>query len=64
MKPVNIIDLDLFPIPFSVINLGESSRAMNKEMLEMIFDHKEKYPISPKRSNIGGWQNTLNLEEI
>jgi hypothetical protein len=60
---VTVTNLDLFPIPFSVFNLGEQTRETNKKLLDCIYDEKKNYPISPERSNIGGWQQTTDLKE-
>jgi hypothetical protein len=55
-------ELDLFPVPFAVINLGEASRPMNKRMLEIIFEDKTRFPVSPQRTAVGSWQSTNPLE--
>lgn len=62
MMNVKRKEMDIFPIPFAVINLGEASRPMNKRMLEIIFDDKAKYPQSPQRTAVGSWQSTNPLE--
>lgn len=59
---MDIMNLDLFPIPVTVINLGEKSRQLNKSLLEAI--KKEKELTSPeKRSGIGVWQSHTKLED-
>lgn len=64
MTPFSMSQMDIFPIPFTVVNMGETSRKMNKKILSMMYDEKEKHPSNPLRSNIGGWQNTNNLDDV
>lgn len=55
------INLDLFPTPFGVINFGEESRELNKKILDIIFEEKEK-GTSQLRTGVGVWQSVPNLE--
>jgi len=56
------INLDLFPTPFSIINFGESSRELNKKILDMIFEEKETSK-SQLRTGVGVWQSPPGLEQ-
>lgn len=62
MQIVNRMEMDIFPVPFSVVNLGEPSREMNKRILDIVYEEKKNFPNSPSRSNVGGWQNTNILD--
>lgn len=64
MNNVDMLQMDIFPVPFTVVNLGESSREMNKLILKIMYDEMDRFPSNPLRSNIGGWQNTNNLDEV
>jgi hypothetical protein len=59
MKPIN---LDLFAVPISVINLGEQSRLFNQNVLMQI-DQIRKDEQSQLRTGVGVWQSSPNLEK-
>ena len=56
------VHLDLFPTPFSVINLGENSRTLNKQILDMIFEENQTSK-NQLRSGVGVWQSETGLED-
>jgi hypothetical protein len=55
------INLDLFPTPFSIVNFGEESRELNKKILDIIFEEKQRNK-SQLRTGVGVWQSVPNLE--
>jgi hypothetical protein len=57
-----MINLDLFAIPISIINLGEDSRKINADILEQIILIKDN-EISQRRTGVGVWQSSVGIEE-
>lgn len=62
--PQNKIDLDLFPVPFRVINFGEKSRKFNSRLLSLLFAYKEEHPVTVNKLNNGIWQNIDPLDSF
>ena len=55
-------ELDMFPVPVTVMTLGEKSREMNKKLIADLEDDMEKNFEAPKRSSINVWQSNFTIE--
>ena len=59
---MDIMNLDLFPVPVTVLNLGEKSRQLNLEIMEAIKVEKKQHH-NQKRSGVNVWQSHSKLED-
>lgn len=57
------VELDLFPVPVTVMTLGEQSREMNKELIRDLEDDKKNNYEAPMRSSINVWQSNFTIEK-
>ena len=55
-------DFDFFPTPVSVINLGEESRPLNKQIMDAVWKEKEA-SNKQQRTGINIFQSFYNLEK-
>jgi len=63
LRLIQSINLDLFPVPVTVIQLGEQSREMNKKIIEAIMEEKNNSEYKILRSGINVWQSKYDLEK-
>lgn len=65
MKNLNInqINLDIFPIPISILTLGESSRELNKSLVDAIEADRKLGTGKTIRTGVHVWQSDINIEE-
>lgn len=56
------VELDLFPVPVTVMTLGEQSRAMNQKIIVDLEDDKFHNYEAPLRSSVNVWQSNFTLE--
>lgn len=62
MSNAQMLELDIFPVPLTIVNLGEDSREINKAIIEELELEKTNTKEPPLRSGIGVWQSDFAFE--
>ena len=63
MSNAQMLELDIFPVPITVINLGENSREMNKILMNELEEEMKDNYDAPLRTGVGVWQSNFGLEK-
>ena len=56
------LTLEAFAVPITIMNLGESSREMNKQLVKDLHEDMETNNKAPIRTGVHVWQSNFNLE--